>query len=162
MVASDIQVPNGLAFTPDLKQLYFTDSIPRRIYLFDYDRATGDLSNRRVFATVPQEQGVPDGMAIDDEGHIWTAVWFGGRIKRYAPDGRLERDVLLPVSQTCAVAFGGDRQEDIYVTTSAGTGADSIAPPGYDFSRPRGGGLYRLRIPGVRGLPKYRSRVRFR
>jgi len=155
-------VPNGWGFTPDLRQVYFTDSIPRLLYRFDYDRATGDLSNRRVFAEIPQAEGVPDGMAVDAEGHVWTAVWFGARLKRYAPDGRLEREVRFPVRQTSAVCFGGPDLSDLYVTSSATDAADSLKPPGYDVTAaPRGGGLYALRAEGLRGAPLFRSRVAF-
>jgi D-xylono/L-arabinono-1,4-lactonase len=163
VVAEGIAVPNGLGFTRDLTGLYFTDSVPRHIYLFDYDRATGNLSNRRIFATIPADEGVPDGMTVDAEGYVWTAVWFGGRIKRYAPDGRLDCEILLPVRQTSAVAFGGPRLDDLYVTSAASTGADSIAPPGHDFTQPRGGGLYRVRLSPTRfrGAPKFRARVRW-
>jgi D-xylonolactonase len=93
-------VPNGMGFTLDCKHMYLTDSVPRRIYLFDYDRKSGSLSNRRLFAEIPREEGVPDGMAIDSEGFIWTAIWFGARVKRYTPDGTLDREVRFPVMQT--------------------------------------------------------------
>jgi D-xylonolactonase len=155
-----VGVPNGMGFTPDGKRMYFTDSIPRRIYLFDYDRRTGALSNRRVFAEIPREQGVPDGMTTDSEGYVWSAVWFGGRVKRFAPDGRLDREVLFPVAQTSAIAFGGPDYRDAFVTTAATNEADSLAPPGFETGRPRGGGLYRFQIEGVKGAPLFRSRLR--
>lgn len=155
-------VPNGWGFTPDLKRLYFTDSIPRRIYLFDYDRKDGSLSNRRIFAVIPQSEGVPDGMDMDSQGHVWTAIWFGGRLKRYAPDGSLEREIHFPVRQTSAVCFGGEDLGDMYVTSSATDKADKLMPPGYDVTAaPRGGGLFSLRLEGIRGRPAFRSRVRF-
>lgn len=155
-------VPNGWGFTPDLKRVYFTDSIPRLLYVFDYDRKSGDLSNRRVFAEIPLAEGVPDGMTIDAEGFVWTAVWFGARIKRYAPGGRLDREVHFPVRQTSAVCFGGPDLGDLYVTSSATAAADPLKPPGYDMTAaPRGGGLYALRLDGLRGRPLFRSRVRF-
>lgn len=154
-------VPNGMAFTPDLKEMYFTDSIPRRIYKFDYDRATGTLSNQRVFAEIPISEGLPDGMTIDAQGHIWTAIWFGGRIKRFAPDGTLEREIHFPVRQTSALVFGGPDLADLYVSTAAGPGADSVKPPGYDVdAAPRGGGLYKVHVEGISGKPLFRSRVR--
>lgn len=155
------QIPNGWGFTPDLKHVYFTDSMPRNLYLFDYDRKTGNLSKRRVFAEIPKEEGVPDGMAIDAQGYVWTAVWFGGRLKRYAPDGKLEREVFFPVRQTSAIGFGGPDLGDIYVTSAGTNAADSFKPPGFDAAAPRGGGLFALRIEGIRGAALFRSRVRF-
>ena len=156
-----IGVPNGMGFSPDLRHMYFTDSVPRKIYLFDYERTTGTLSNRRAFAEVPLEQGVPDGMTVDAHGYVWGAVWFGGRVRRYAPDGRVDTEVLFPVAQTSAIVFGGSDYTDAYVTTAMTDEADSMMPPNYDISRPRGGGLYSFRLDGVKGTPLFRSRVRF-
>jgi D-xylonolactonase len=152
-------VPNGMGFTPDGQHMYYTDSVPRQIYIFDYDRQTGDLSNRRIFAEVPRELGVPDGMTMDGDGYVWGAVWFGGRVRRYASDGSLDREVLFPVTQTSAIIFGGADYGDAYVTSAATTEADSMLPPGYDTARPRGGGLYTFRMDGIRGKPLFRSRL---
>lgn len=154
-------VPNGMGFTPDLRGMYFTDSVPRKIYYFDYDHDTGNLSNRRTFLEIPLDEGVPDGMAVDDNGYVWTAVWFGGRLKRYAPNGRFDREVFLPVKQTSALAFGGAGLTEIYVTTAATSDSDSLAPPGYDPAAPRGGGLYRIEVQGLRGKLPFRSRLHF-
>ena len=154
--------PNGMGFTPDDKGMYFTDSVPREIYLFDYDRKTGVLSNRRTFADIPKEIGAPDGMTVDAEGFVWTAIWFGGRVRRYAPDGRLDNEVHLPVTQPSAIIFGGPDLRDIYVTSAFSTEADSFKPPGFDLGAPRGGGLYAFRVEGVSGKPLFRSRIDFR
>jgi sugar lactone lactonase YvrE len=154
-------IPNGMGFTPDLKSMYFTDSTPRRIYKFDYQRETGKIANRQLFAEIPADEGLPDGMTVDAEGYVWTAVWFGGRVKRYAPDGRLDCEVFLPVKQTTAVAFGGPNLQDLFITTAGTDIADSLCPPGYDTTAPRGGGLYRVHIEGVRGRPLFRSRLPF-
>jgi D-xylono/L-arabinono-1,4-lactonase len=154
-------IPNGMGFTPDLRGMYFTDSTPRKIYYFDYDRKTGNLSNRRTFAEIPVDEGVPDGMAVDAAGYVWTAIWYGGRLKRYAPDGRLDREVFLPVKQTSAVAFGGPGLTEMYVTSAARAVPDPLQPPAYDLGAARGGGLYHLRIPGISGKSPFRSRLRF-
>ena len=161
VIPDGIGIPNGMGFTPDLTGMYFTDSARRSIYFFDYDRKTGNLANRRVFAEIPIEQGVPDGMAVDCEGFVWTAVWFGSRVKRYAPDGRLDREIALPVTQTSAVAFGGPELANLYVTSAAFGSGDSLLPPGYDLSAPRGGDLYCIRNTGVRGIVPFRSDIRF-
>jgi D-xylonolactonase len=160
-VLEGIGIPNGMGFTLDLKGMYFTDSVPRQIYRFDYDRGTGALSHRRVFAEIPQDQGVPDGMAVDAEGFVWTAVWFGGRLKRYAPDGTLDSEVHLPVRQTSAIAFGGPALSHVYVTSAATHEADALKPPGYDTNAQRGGSLYGFRVRGIQGKPLFRSRIDF-
>lgn len=160
-ILDGLGIPNGMGFTPDLRGMYFTDSTPRRLYYFDYDRKTGELSNQRVFAQVQGTEGLPDGMTIDAEGYVWTAIWFGGRLKRYAPDGRLDREVLLPVSQTSAVTFGGEDLGDIFVTSAGTNIADALRPEGYDSAAARGGGLYQLRVDGIRGRMPFRSRLVF-
>ena len=160
-MADGLSIPNGMGFTPDLRGMYFTDSLPRKIYYFDYDRKTGNLSNRRIFAEIPPEEGLPDGMTMDRDGYVWSAIWFGGRVKRFAPDGRLEREVFLPVTQTSAVTFGGPDLTDMYVTSAAIVPGLELRPPGFDPSAPLGGGLYRLRVPGIRGNPAFRSNLPF-
>lgn len=155
-------IPNGMGFTPDLRGMYFTDSVPRKIYYFDYDRATGNLSDRRVFAEIPREVGCPDGLTVDAEGFVWTAIWFGGRLRRYTPDGRLDREVFFPATQTSSVTFGGARLDEIYVTSAAISEGSPLQPPGYDTSALRGGGLYRVRVAGISGRLPFRSRLQFR
>jgi D-xylono/L-arabinono-1,4-lactonase len=160
-IADGFQGPNGMGFTPDLRGLYFTDSPARRIYHFDYDRKTGSLSNRRTFAEIPPDEGLPDGMTVDAEGCVWSAIWFGGRLKRYARDGRWDRNVFLPVVQVSSVTFGGAELTDMYITTTSSTTADSLRPAACDPKAARGGGLYRARVPGIRGTLPFRSRIRF-
>jgi D-xylonolactonase len=160
-IMDGLGIPNGMGFTPDLRGMYFTDSTPRQLYYFDYDRKTGNLSNRRIFAEVDINKGLPDGMTVDSQGYVWTALWFGGRLQRYAPDGSLDREVLLPVKQTSAPTFGGTELRDIYVTSAWSPNADHMLPPNHDLTAPRGGGLYRVRLPGVSGTPAFRSRLRF-
>ncbi len=155
------QGPNGMGFTPDLRGMYFTDSPARTIYYFDYDRKTGGLSNRRTFAETPLDEGLPDGMTVDGDGYVWSAIWFGGRLKRYAPDGRWDHDVFLPVVQVSSVTFGGPELTDMYITTTSSTTADSLRPAACDPTAARGGDLYRVRLPGIRGTLPFRSRVRF-
>jgi D-xylonolactonase len=154
-------IPNGMGFTPDLKSMYFTDSTPRQIYKFDYKRETGEITNRRVFAEIPADEGLPDGMTVDAEGYVWTAIWFGGRVKRYSPDGRLDCEVFLPVKQVSAPAFGGPGLNDLFITSAGTDTADALRPPGYDASAARGGELYRVPVEGVHGVPLFRSRLTF-
>jgi sugar lactone lactonase YvrE len=154
-------IPNGMGLTSDLQGMYFTDSRTHTIYHYDYDRGSGSLSNRRTFAEIPVEEGMPDGMTVDDSGYVWTAIWFGSRLKRYAPDGTLEREIGLPPKQTSSVTFGGRGLTEIYVTTAATDIADSLAPPGHDPTELRGGELYCLKLPGFRGRLPFRSRLHF-
>jgi D-xylonolactonase len=156
-----VGIPNGMGFTPDFRGMYFTDSIPRRIYHFDYDRHTGKLSNRRRFVDIPSHHGLPDGMTVDTEGFVWTAIWFGGRLQRYSPDGRLDREVFFPAAQISAVTFGGTEMNELYVTSAGTMASDTLRPPGQESGIRRGGGLYRARVHGICGKPPFRSRLPF-
>lgn len=156
-----VGIANGMGFTLDLRGMYFTDSATRRIYYFDYERATGNLSNRRVFAEIPAEVGLPDGMTVDTEGFVWSATWYGGRLRRYAPDGTLDREVFVAATQTSSATFGGAALDDIYITSAAKAEEDSLRPKDYDLAAWRGGGLYRVRGEGIKGRLPFRSRVKF-
>jgi D-xylono/L-arabinono-1,4-lactonase len=145
-----IGVSNGLGFTPDLKSLYYTDSPTRNIYIFDYDRATGDLSNRRVFVQTPDGEGVPDGLTVDADGYVWSGRWDGGVLVRYTPDGAEERRIAFPARKVSSVTFGGPDYTDIYVTTAGG---DQKAREGDGA-----GALFRLRL-GIQGKAEFRSRI---
>jgi sugar lactone lactonase YvrE len=158
-VMSGIGCSNGMGFTPDLSGMYFTDSFAGKIYYFDYDRATGNLSKRRVFLKVSKKLGLPDGMTVDTAGYVWTALWHGARIQRYTPKGKLDREIFFPVSQTSSVTFGGPSLDQMYIT-SAAVGNDHPFQPGR-LRRARGGGLYRARVPGISGKLPFRSKVSF-
>lgn len=154
-----IQFSNGLAFSPDCSTLYFSDSVGRCIYAYEWHRGTGKLSDRRVFVHLPREEGFPDGLTVDAEGFLWCAHWFGGCITRYDPDGKRERRVAIPASQTSSLAFGGPNLDVIFVTSAGLNNMLSEAPPGYDPSTVYvGGKLYQLRSE-VRGRREYRSRI---
>src|ERR1051326_2453836 len=113
----DIWVSNGVCFAPDDTKMYFADSHVRTIFVYDFDLAAGTLGARRVFATM-EGPGVPDGSSVDADGFIWYAVFDAGCLIRYAPDGRVDRTVALPVSRPTACAFGGPDPATLYVTTA--------------------------------------------
>jgi sugar lactone lactonase YvrE len=147
---------NGIAFSPNAETMYFTDTIARTIYAYDYDLASGDVKNRKIFACVPSSEGLPDGLAVDAEGFVWSAQWYGGCVVRYDPDGQVERRVAVPAKQTSNLAFGGPDLTDIFITTAARPETMPLMPPGYDpDSGPFGGPLYKINlgIPGQPTLP---------
>ena len=155
-----IQFSNGLAFSADCNTLYFSDSVARCIYSYNWERETGNLSNRRVFVRVPREHGFPDGLTVDAEGFVWCAQWFGARITRYDPDGKVQRIVTFPATQTSSLAFGGPDLDTIFVTSAALSNMLAEAPRGYDPDKVLvGGRLYRMRSD-VQGRREYRSRIR--
>lgn len=163
VIEEGIGCSNGMGYSPDESIMYYTDSAVRTIYKYDYDRATGSVSNRRDFVKLPDTAGVPDGMTVDAEGFVWTAVWFDGCIIRFDPDGVEERRIALPAIQTSSVMFGGADLTDIYVTT-AGTEVEPgspLDPKDYDWETYgqsyRGGGLFRVR-QDIQGKPEYKAR----
>jgi sugar lactone lactonase YvrE len=149
-VLEDAGVSNGMGFTPDRRQFFHTDSTKRTITRFDYDEATGALSEPHLFIRALEGEGIPDGMTVDAEGFLWSARWDGGCVARYAPDGDEVLRVPFPARRVTSVTFGGEGCADLYVTTAGG---DDRATYG-----PGAGALFRLR-PGVRGLPEFLSRV---
>lgn len=117
-IESGFHICNGLGWSPDNTRFYLADSGRREIYVYDYALATGTLSNKQVFARFTESDGMPDGLAVDAEGHLWCAMWDGWAIKRFAPDGRLERSIDLPVPRPTNCAFGGPDMKTLYITTA--------------------------------------------
>ena len=152
MIEEGIGVSNGLGFSPGGKHLYYTDTMLRRIYRYDYDEDKGTLSNKSVFVEVKEEDGDPDGMTVDAEGYVWTAVWGSKSVVRYDPHGKEDRRVQLPALKISSVCFGGNEYEDMYVTSA-------IAGPMGPDDNEAAGALFRVR-PGIRGVPEYFSRIR--
>ena len=109
---------NGLAVSPDGKTFYLTDMRHSLIYAYDYDPATGAVSNRCPFVQVPKEDGLPDGLITDSEGFVWSAHWGGWRVTRYDPTGKIEREIRLPVENVTCFAFGGEALDELYITTA--------------------------------------------
>ena len=149
IVEEDIGCANGIGFSPDCKTMYYVDSHAHAIHAYDYDRRTGDISSRRVFAEVDQPL-LPDGLTVDAEGCVWCAMWEGGRVLRYAPDGTLMRAHELPTALTTSLMFGGPELDELYVTSAGGDEKDKRGPDA--------GALFRLR-PGVKGRPENLSRL---
>ncbi len=140
---------NSLCWSPDGRTMYFSDMPTGRIDAFEYDARLGAIANRRTFATLKQP-GAPDGSIVDAEGHLWNAQWGGGKLVRYRPDGSVEREVALPVSNPSCVAFGGPELDILYVTSAWFTLDDAARA-----REPHAGSLFAFR-PGVRGLPPER------
>ena len=145
--ASNITVSNGMDWSPDQRTFYFVDTVPGHIYAYDFEPSVGVLSNRRVFAAIPPEEGRPDGLCVDAEGGVWCAIWDGWHVKRYASDGRVERVLDVPVPRPTSVAFGGYDLGTLYITSArTRLSASTLA------EAPLSGGLFAF-SPGVRGLP---------
>jgi sugar lactone lactonase YvrE len=145
---SSIICSNGLGWSPDNRIFYYTDSIARLIYAYDFDAGSGDICNRRVFTQVPQDagEGLPDGMAVDEEGCIWSARWGGWKVVRYTPDAQIEREIPMPVEFPTSCAFGGPDLKDLYITS-----AWVEVLPERRAGQPMAGDVFRLQTE-VRGI----------
>ena len=113
-----LTIPNGIGWSLDTRTMYLIDSGPRLIRAFDFDAASGDISNERVLVTVDASVGAPDGLTIDAAGDLWVAVYDGGRVQRYSPDGTLREEHRVPAAQTTSCAFAGPGLHRLYVTTA--------------------------------------------
>ena len=145
-----IGISNGIGFSPSGDLLYHTDTLARRIHVFDYDVRTGELDNRRLFVETPADAGGPDGLTVDREGYVWSARWEGSAIYRYAPDGREDLRIPLPAKKVTSLTFGGPDLSDLYVTTGGGDDRETEGPSA--------GALFRLN-PNRTGQPAHLSRV---
>jgi sugar lactone lactonase YvrE len=141
----EVGLSNGLDWSDDRRLFYYADSNSGRVDLFDTDQDTGALGGRRTFVTVPEADGIPDGLTLDAEGCVWLAVWGSGELRRYTPDGRLDRVVRLPARQVTSAAFGGGDLGTLYITT---------AREGYTEAelgeQPHAGDVFAC-VPGVTG-----------
>ena len=146
-MASGVVVSNGLAWSPDGRTLYRSDSRAAAIWRHAYDLATGDIGPQQAFVTVQPEWGRPDGAAVDAEGCYWSCGVSAGRLNRFSPDGELIEYVELPITHPTMPCFGGDGLKTLYVTSLRdGVDSDTLA------RTPQAGGVFALQ-PGVAGTP---------
>jgi sugar lactone lactonase YvrE len=144
-VLDGVHESNGIDWSPDDLLMYYVDSLERRVDVFDFDLSTGAITGRRPFAHVGEGDVVPDGLTVDADGGVWVALWGGSQVRRYHPDGSLDRVLALPTRQITSCAFGGSDLEDMYVTSAREwLAADVLA------QEPDAGALFVCR-PGVKG-----------
>jgi sugar lactone lactonase YvrE len=143
VVLENVTISNGLEWSPDGSRAYYNDSPTQRIDVFDYEVESG-LSGRRTFAEVPAEVGLPDGLTVDEEGGVWVALYGGGSVRRYTPDGMLDEVIEVPAKQVTACTFGGRDLDQLFITTSR----EDLKPS----EDPLAGSLFRTAV-GVAGMP---------
>jgi sugar lactone lactonase YvrE len=130
--------------------MYYVDTPTNRIDRFDFDPVSGDIDDRREFATIGEGGGRPDGLTVDSEGAVWVATWPGWSVQRYLPDGRLDAIVPLPVSNVSSCELGGGDLRDLFITTAwEGLSVEERA------AQPLAGSLFhaRVEVPGVARVP---------
>ena len=133
----DIRIPNSLCWSPDNQTLYFADTRARVIWKFDFNLASGELTDRRLFVDLQGQLGRPDGATVDTEGYLWSAEYGGGRVVRYTPDGTVDKVVNLPVANVTCPTFGGTDYKTLFITTASQRLAESELA-----EQPPAGGLY--------------------
>ena len=129
-VLDGVTLSNGLGWSPDGSRMYYVDSLAFRIDVFDFDVVAGTIANRRPFVTVDRADGTPDGLAVDDEGGVWLALWGGRAVRRYSDDGSLDRVVDVPALNVTACGFGGDDRRSLFITTAAPDGSVFVTDAG--------------------------------
>lgn len=142
-VVTDVTISNGLAWSADDTVMYYIDSTTGRVDAFEFDVEGGELGARRPVAEIPEDAGLPDGMTIDAEGCLWVALYGGGGVRRYTPDGTLDGFVPVPARNVTSCTFGGPDLDVLYITTARGSEDDGF---------PAAGSVFACR-PGVRGRP---------
>jgi sugar lactone lactonase YvrE len=147
---TDVTLSNGMDWAADNRHMYYIDSTTQKVDIFDFDLEHGELGERHVAIGIPKEVGLPDGMTLDTEGGIWLALHGSGTVRRFTPDGQLDRIVRVPAKQVTCCAFGGPDYSDLYITSMTyGQSPEALA------DQPLAGSLFRTR-PGVRGRPSFR------
>jgi sugar lactone lactonase YvrE len=135
-----VTISNGIGWSPDATRMYYIDSLTYAIDVFDFDLADGSIANRRHWVVVERGQGIPDGLAVDEEGGVWVAFWGKAVVRRYDVDGRIDRVVDVPAKNVTACAFGGDDGRSLFITSAAPDGrmfvldAGIAGPPAHVFT----------------------------
>lgn len=147
IVARPVTISNGIEWNLDGSRLYYIDTATQRMDVFDFDLATGSASGRRPFIRFDESFGIPDGMTIDAEGCLWVAFYDGWAVRRFTPQGELDRTIELPAARTTSCAFGGPGLARLFVTSARdGLSESELA------EQPQAGALFVVE-PGVAGLP---------
>jgi sugar lactone lactonase YvrE len=117
-ILSDLTIANGLGWSPDQKTMYFIDSLTSRVDSFDFDLASGAISNRQPFVTFSDPGVIPDGMTTDEDGGIWVALFGGSAVRRFDSAGKLTHTVSVPATQVTSCCFGGPDMSELFITTA--------------------------------------------
>ena len=139
---------NGLAWSPDSRTMYYTDSHTNLVWAWDFEPASGDIANRRVFIDLSAEGYIVDGATVDEAGNYWLTVPFKGKVLAYDPKGKLVTSIDMPIDLPTCCEFGGENLDTLYVTS-----ATLRRSPEALKDQPQAGGLFAITGLGVRGLP---------
>ena len=129
-VLDGVTLSNGLGWTRDDTRMYYIDSVAQRVDVFDFELASGHLTERRPLVAIDESDGIPDGLTVDDEGGVWVALYRGGCVRRYDERGRLDAVLEVPAENVTSCCFGGDDGRSLFVTTAAPDGNVYVTEPG--------------------------------
>jgi L-arabinonolactonase len=146
-----VRIANSICFSPDGGTMYFCDSPRRRIMQCGYDAESAVVSDVREFADLTSHPGFPDGSIVDADGDLWNAEWGASMVRRYTPEGRVDRQIAVPAKNPSCVAFGGPHLDELYVTSAR----QEMTPEELDAA-PHTGGVYRVVLHDRRGLQESR------
>ena len=118
LVLPERTISNGIGWSPDGETMYYIDSTTQRVVSYDYDLDNGELGDRSDFAAIDPADGLPDGLTVDADGGVWVCLFGGAKIRRYRPDGELDREIALPLTNPTCPAFGGADLRTMYITTA--------------------------------------------
>ena len=143
----NITVSNGIVWTNDHQTMYYIDTPTGKVQAFDFDVATGAITNERTAVEVPESLGQPDGMAIDAEDKLWIGLWNGNSIVRYDPQtGELLQQLPVPAHNVTACAFGGRNLDSLFITTASVDMTENER-----IKYPDAGSVF-VAVPGVKGV----------
>ena len=142
-------VSNGMGFSPDRKTFYWTCSTTSRIFAFDYDAGSGEVSRQRIIHAAPSTSGIPDGLTMEAAGSFWSARWDGSRLVHHLPDGTVDREIAVPTLRPTSCCFGGANFDQLFVTSARGSEEPAESPAG---------GVWRVTGAGE-GRAVFRSRL---
>jgi sugar lactone lactonase YvrE len=136
----DLTISNGMDWSPDDTTMYFVDSMTKGVDAFDFHADAGTIANRRQVISISEEDGLPDGMAVDEDGRLWVCLWEGSAVRCYSPVGEIDGIVHVSAPRVTSCAFGGPDLDVLYITTANGSERDT----------PEAGGIFAARL-GIRG-----------
>jgi sugar lactone lactonase YvrE len=154
LMQDGLTVGNGIAWSPDDRLMYVADTFAETVWQYDFDIAAGEIANRRRFISTAHIQGFVDGATVDSDGCYWAALFRGGAIAQFDPDGRLIRHIGLPVSNPTMCAFGGANLDVLYVTS-----ASRFLDEAELRAQPLAGHVFAVHGVGARGIPEPKFRA---
>lgn len=145
---TSLTIANGIAWSLDYNLMYYIDTPTSEIWSFRYDLQSGGIWDKKTVISIPEKDGFPDGMTIDEDGMLWVALYGGWKVARYNPiNGKKLEDIQLPVSNVTSCAFGGENLDELYITTARlDLGRNEL------ISQPLAGGVFMAK-PGTKGIP---------